>query len=1334
MTITPQELTICREIHAGLTSRERSNFNYIFLEPVDASYFPTYLSTVKRPMDLRTLKEHLENGIYANKEEFYADAKLIFDNAVLFNKDRSESSWVVDLAKRMAKAFDRVRKNAEKKAARLAAAAAAADGGGDGDQKPSKVGEKKKGGGDQKASKEGKKKKITLKLKRTKPKTEGVLEEDAPNSSHAQEIAALPKLKRQKSTSSMGENSKASSIDSVCTGEITSTNDSKPAKKSKMKLKLKLPTGSDAASIDSVCTGEITSTNDSKPAKKSKMKLKLKLPTGSDAASIDSVCTGEITSTNDSKPAKKSKMKLKLKLSTGSDAQKGDANKAKVKSSVSSKPDSAAGISEEVQVPMNSFRRAQCYKIISSLKRRQPAACKWFHKPVTDPAIIKDYKEKIKNPTDLGTISSKLDKNEYSNLGDFVLDLRRIAANCLQYNTTVDDSFRPLAIDFLTTAEDLCKLFIAKHESPNHVYPSILYCWADCVNAMDELIGMTNPEDKLQTAWYFLHPVSYFCGGSFPEGYLDKVPKPIDLGTICQHLITGRYRSVGAFVADCRSVVGNCNAFYAGNDEGTELCEKANRLYGSMENNLGQLFIFDQSDKGAKAREKATSKYMVIKRPEKDYLRDLMRELRAATYTDKSAKITEKATLHFEKPVDTTIFTDYPQFVETPMDLETVDRKIESGSYETPEDFEYDVALIFKNCEWYNGPKKNFHMINLGKHTAKIFRKLFAEKMRGGSVGKRPALPTSANRVPAASIGGKGAGKVASAGKVGGKKRPASPAPEERPSKRVSIKGPSRTASKSVSSSSSGKPAPKSKVVKKLAKSPTPKIALTNPSAPVPMHVAIASIKESYPGRRQNKDLEGWEAECLKFMRQLMKHPWVSAERPKYIFHVPVPILFPEIRDSYAAKIEHPMDLTTAEAKLLQGVYPNAEEFISDIALVFSNAIAFNKEGHDVGDPMSCAYYEASTHLLKYIRWLSLEVIQSCLVDCSDSPVVESGSASDWKLTIRNRQMARKEMESIVFNDLLDKTEPGDKLSWGEQECEKLLKSLRHMSDYKRMGYFVQMNFPLDYTVFISKPIAWDKCQEKLKERQYNTIGETVADLRLIFTNALKYNEGARHQNKVSELAYDSAIHMSGKLEAAIDKMLLNVGDRLGRERIDMITSTREMEATERAEEEQRKQQWEKENPGSTVEVKTKLKIIHQRNSHRKKMTDFEFPFYDEEDDQVESHADSLQHAKALYEKQREARATMQDIALSVGIHVFRRHQERAAAKAWGYQMAYKAHTERIRIEKDKAAAKKEENSEEVPAKQNGACVLSALNDSSRKQIKMSIQKPKKLKRKLLFL
>ena len=263
--------------------------------------------------------------------------------------------------------------------------------------------------------------------------------------------------------------------------------------------------------------------------------------------------------------------------------------------------------------------------------------------------------------------------------------------------------------------------------------------------------------------------------------------------------------------------------------------------------------------------------------------------------------------------------------------------------------------------------------------------------------------------------------------------------------------------------------------------------------------------------------------------------------------------------------------------------------------------------------------------------------------------------------------------------------------------------------------------------------MAWFTCQDKLKKRKYNTIGEVVADLRLIFSSAVKYNEPARHLNTISGMAYDSAIYMSGKLEAAINKMLLTVGDRIGREKIDMITSRREMEAKERAEEEQRKREWESENPGA-VEVKTKLRIVNQRGFRRKLTTDFEFPFVDD-DDHEESHAASLQHAKALYEKQREARANLQEIALSISASVFRRHQESAAAKAWAYEMAYKEHTERLRIEKAKAdaeAKKEEEKAEEAPAQLRGECVSAALNDSNRKVIKMSIQKRKKSKRKLI--
>jgi len=120
--MSPADLTICREIHTGLTSKERNNINYLFLDPVDTNIFPQYTQVIKKPMDLRTLKTNLESTsppIYSTKEEFYTDAKLIFSNAIEFNKDSSQK-FVVDFANRMMKAFERLRKNSEKKQARLA--------------------------------------------------------------------------------------------------------------------------------------------------------------------------------------------------------------------------------------------------------------------------------------------------------------------------------------------------------------------------------------------------------------------------------------------------------------------------------------------------------------------------------------------------------------------------------------------------------------------------------------------------------------------------------------------------------------------------------------------------------------------------------------------------------------------------------------------------------------------------------------------------------------------------------------------------------------------------------------------------------------------------------------------------------------------------------------------------------------------------------------------------------------------------------------------------------------------------------------------------------------
>ena len=84
----------------------------------------------------------------------------------------------------------------------------------------------------------------------------------------------------------------------------------------------------------------------------------------------------------------------------------------------------------------------------------------------------------------------------------------------------------------------------------------------------------------------------------------------------------------------------------------------------------------------------------------------------------------------FEKPVNTAVFTDYTSIVEQPIDLQQIERRIKSNGYPTPEDFEYDIQLIFKNCETYNATRNGQHLIAMAKYGARKFRMLFYNKLK----------------------------------------------------------------------------------------------------------------------------------------------------------------------------------------------------------------------------------------------------------------------------------------------------------------------------------------------------------------------------------------------------------------------------------------------------------------------------------------------------------------------------------------------------------------------------------------------------------------------------
>mmetsp|Transcript_14231 Transcript_14231/g.39477 ORF Transcript_14231/g.39477 Transcript_14231/m.39477 type:complete len:1298 (-) Transcript_14231:2626-6519(-) len=1285
----PQEQDIARAVLKNIKGERYKDWNYLFLTPFDLSQVPGYLEIVGKPLDLQTVTQNFEDGAYGELAELWSDIKQTFENAMKYHSDRP-TKWIAKMAKDMIKFFNKERKNAEK--GKLASSSSPST------NKPK------------------------LKLGKQLP--------TAANVAAAQAKAAAS-----------GDSSGVS-----------------PPKPKKPKLKLKLKSGGDTAAPPDVALSTPSSNDTSKSNKSNKPKIRLKLKASNvdggrntpDTAASAAASTTSQSASEASKPASNksskggTKISLKIGNSRGKELPKGvaqpptgktpppgsgipSASTSTTKTGQKRKRTSKKGASIAKDSPdgegLPTPQLQACAKVLNALKRRHQKDISWFLSPVSDKSMIQDYRSKIKHPMDIGKMTSKVENKSYKSLADFSLDLRRIFSNCLCYNTSVKDHLRSVALELIENSEELMGFFFAQLGG-NGSYPRLLYCWKTCMEALGTVFNLTNPTDGQPTCLYFLHPVKVYCGGQFPEDYLDLVKKPMDFQTVTSNLLEGRYKAVADFASDCKLIVQNCNTYYSGREDGRVFVEQANRLETVMNQQLEQLMRYDKSTKANSDRIKASNVRLSIPRPPVTTLTGILDDLRALNYTDKGTKITEAAMGPFEKPISVSAFPDYPQHVSEPMDLQTVERKAKGNIYATPEDFEYDLNLIFRNCERYNSQRNGEHLVSMAKFGAKHFRRLFFAKIA--------MPPPDAYVAPQQSLMDPAAKKqkLETDGPSSGKTAP-----------RISITL-SAAAASAAARSKSPKPG------QPTQKKPTSPIK----NQPVPLHIAIARVKEQFHLRRPVKSLQSWEADCARYFKELLRHPWLSAARPQFIFHVPVTMLFPDLREAYAAKIRKPMDLTTVECTLLAGNrYTSPEDLIEDVALTFSNAIRFNKDGRDIGDPLSCAYFDASVHLLRFARWLSLELL-SAHVEKSDQ--VDECSADglppvSWKLTTGNRARAQSEQQEIVLKEPLDKSLEGDRFTWHESECEKLLKALRHQSDVKYMTFFIQPHYPSDYTTYISKPMDWEKVQKTLKKRQYDNFGQIVDDLRLIFKNALKYNARFKGTENVSGRAYAAAEYMSNKLETAVRKLMLSVSDRIERERIDHANAEREMDANERAEEARIRAAWKKDpnNKDGSSPVPSEGAVgpdgrstssggrirTARRTSVRKEITDFEIPYFDDEDDgqHEKSFLDLIKKQKAMFESQRAELGRMRLAASNTGSAIHSRLLQRNMARKW-------VATQRppLPVPPAKSEASKEKKREKTMSNSSSdnkvetPSILKELERGDRVQIKISLGSMAKKKKK----
>ncbi|CAO3679245.1 unnamed protein product [Umbelopsis ramanniana] len=261
----------------------------------------------------------------------------------------------------------------------------------------------------------------------------------------------------------------------------------------------------------------------------------------------------------------------------------------------------------------------------------------------------------------------------------------------------------------------------------------------------------------------FLHPVDTEKL-NIPH-YNDIITQPMDLTTVDRKLNACEYENVEDFVYDVRLVFNNCYKFNGPESMISMLCQN---VESAFEKGLRQMppskeptpprlspVSYDGDGKRKKAPARKTStppptirrisedgrpRREIHPPPSKDYPEPMtafkrnprkndiqmkfcmqtLRELKKSKYKD--------INFPFLQPVDYVALNipDYPKIIKHPMDLSTIEKKLNEGDYTTPEEFEADIRLMFNNCYTYNPPALPVH--NMGKQLEKVFDEKWKDK------------------------------------------------------------------------------------------------------------------------------------------------------------------------------------------------------------------------------------------------------------------------------------------------------------------------------------------------------------------------------------------------------------------------------------------------------------------------------------------------------------------------------------------------------------------------------------------------------------------------------
>ncbi|XP_028817332.1 bromodomain testis-specific protein isoform X2 [Denticeps clupeoides] len=301
----------------------------------------------------------------------------------------------------------------------------------------------------------------------------------------------------------------------------------------------------------------------------------------------------------------------------------------------------------------------------------------------------------------------------------------------------------------------------------------------------------------------------------------------------------------------------------------------------------------------------------------------------------------------FRQPVDAVRLhlPDYYTIIKTPMDMNTIKKRLENNYYWRALECIEDFNTMFTNCYVYNRPGDDIVLM------AQALEKLFLEKVS--------KMPLDECEISAVTTKAPLKGRKTSAVPV--KLRPQSPVSEVVFQQTVTVIPPEILHAIPTTPLSAQLSAKMKKGVKRKADTTTPIPCESLPcSDEEPKALKLLSRRGSgRPIKPPRKDLpesppqhqvskKAKLSERLKYCNAVLKEMFAKKHAAyAWPFYKPVDVDGLGLHDYYEI-VQQPMDLGTIRLKMENREYTDAHQFAADMRLMFSNCYKYNPPAHEV--------------------------------------------------------------------------------------------------------------------------------------------------------------------------------------------------------------------------------------------------------------------------------------------------------------------------------------------------------------------------------------------------